>query len=671
MGNEGKGVLFGVDYYPEQWDRSLWESDARRMREMGIKAARLMEFAWVLLEPREGKYDFSLFDEAIDVLAAQGIGIVLGTPTATFPYWLYEKDPAMVQVNPNRMSRDFGARREGCYNAAIYRKAAGRIVKKIAKHYGKDSRVIGWQIDNEIGHEGSDRCVCDNCARQWGGWLRKKYATIDALNRAWGTVFWGTTYSKFDQVPVPRDQVATIQNPSLYLDYYRFCSDSATAFTGEQVRILRKHIAKDQWITTNLYPAPHAPVIDMEEMLRPMDIPAYDNYPVWGDQDEPLPYFFISYALSYIRGLKDTGTFAILEQFSGFQGHVCLGYLPPEKQAVLWTDQAIARGADKIFYFRWRTAAFAQEQLCYGILDSDNSDTSRYASLRDNIREKGATYARFADTPFESQACLVYDKDNSRLIRDQYLSKGLYLSPEPYMQVGYDLECARQFAPTVLFNVNTDVKSAQGVDLSRYKLILLPLYQMASPVFVKKLEEWVRQGGHLVLGFRAGARDEKNHAVSTELPGLFAEMAGITIKRFESLNETKVKIRVGMIPAHGEVWADQIIPGTARPIARYTDRKKHYRGMPCATVNEFGKGKVYYFGTTPGPLATILLYRKVFKAAGLRPKFYGMGIEAVRRTTTDGKKLEVILNHTARTRWAGLSRLRPYSMISREIRQAR
>ncbi len=263
MGNQQGGVLFGVDYYPEQWDRSLWDSDARRMKEMGIKAARLMEFAWVLLEPREGKYDFSLFDEAIKVLAKEDIKVVLGTPTATFPVWLYEKDPSMVQVHPSRMERDFGARREGCYNSDTYRRASKKIVEKIARHYGKNPQVIGWQIDNEIGHEGSDLCVCESCRNKWHRWLKARYASIDALNRAWGTVFWGTTYASFTQVPVPRSQVASIQNPSLLLDYYRFCSDSAVSFAGEQVDIIRRHALENQWITTNLYPAPHGPVIDM------------------------------------------------------------------------------------------------------------------------------------------------------------------------------------------------------------------------------------------------------------------------------------------------------------------------------------------------------------------------------------------------------------------------
>lgn len=659
---QSHGVVFGVDYYPEQWDRSFWESDARRMREMGLSSVRMMEFAWAVIEPKPGKYDFSLFDEVIGILAKEGLKTVLGTPTATFPAWLYKKDPNMVQIHPSGIYRDFGTRRQACFNSRTYGAASQRIVERLARHYGGNPNIIGWQIDNEIGHEGSDRCVCPNCRASWQRWLKLRYKNISALNEAWGTVFWGTVYANFDEVPVPRKQVASVQNPNLLLDYDRFCSDSAVQFADMQVKILRRHISPEQWISTNLYPTPHNPVIDMEEMFAGMDFPGFDNYPVWGDQDEPLPYYFNAYLLSYIRGLKNAGKYAVFEQFSGFQGHWCLGYLPPEQQVVLWTNQAIARGADHIFYFRWRTAAFGQEQLCYGILDPDNSVTSRYTSLSENIAKHENAFAQFASIPLESPACLVYDKDNSRVIKEQYLSKGLYLTPASFMQVGYDLELARHYVPYALFNVNADVKSARGVDLSKYKIVSLPLYEMPDPAFVKRLEEWVKAGGHLVLGWRAGARDARNHAVTSELPGVFADMAGVRIRRFESLNMTKVKIKIGIIPARGEVWADIVEPVTAKTIARYSDRKKHYRGMPCVTVNDYGKGKVYYVGTSPDPVALFFLFRRILKHAGVRPRFHGMGMEVIQRKTTEGKTVDIVLNHTAKTKWCMWRRVEPYGM---------
>ncbi len=662
-----KGVKFGVVYYPEQWDRSLWRDDLKRIREMGATEVRLMEFAWSLIEPGPGRFDFSLFDEVLGIVGELGMKVVLGTPTATFPAWLFDADPSIVQIHESGVRRDWGARREACFNAPRYLKAARALVGKVAARYGRHPAVAGWQVDNEPGHEGSDVCVCGHCAAAWHRWLKAKYRDIGALNEAWGSVFWGRNLSSFAQAPVPRHQLSVTQNPQLQLDYDRFSSDSLLSFIGMQVAILRKHVPGDRFITTNMFMPPLGTVVDFEKMFAGMDLAGYDNYPVWGEMDEPLPHFFVSLILSYIRGLKGGAPFSVFEQFSGFQGHTCLGYRPPDERMVLWTNQAVAHGADRICYFRWRTAPFAQEQLCYGILDADGQDTTRYRTIKANIEGKGDALASFAGTRVESRACLLYDMDNLRVLKRQHLSKGLFNEPVKYLQIGYPMELARWYAPLALFNVNTDVRTPASVDLDAYGLVLLPLYQMADPDFAARLSEWVRAGGVLVLGWRAGARDMKDHAVRQELPGVFAEMAGVRVRVFESLNQTKVKIRAGIVPAKGEIWADVPEPVTAKAVARYTDGKKFYRGSPCVTVNRHGKGLVYYMGTSPDPVGLLVLFRKIIRSAGIKTRFYGKEIEVVRRRTADGGEVDILLNHSGKRKFVPWGFVPPYGMKVRKV----
>jgi len=664
-----RGVKFGVDYYPEQWDRSLWKQDLTRIREMGAAEVRLMEFAWSILEPKKGKYDFSLFDEVLKLCEKEGLSVILGTPTATTPAWLVESDPSILQVHPSGKRKEWGSRREPCLNAPAYIRHSDRIVEAVARHFGKHPAVTGWQIDNELCHEGSDICVCTHCRKAWISWLKEKYGTIAALNRTWGTVFWGRTLSAFEQAPVPMEPLSTDQNPGLLLDYDRFSSDTAVRHARRQVDILRKHIRQGQFVTTNLYMPPLGTVTDMEEMFHDMDLVGYDNYPVWGDMKEPLPYFFNSFILSFIRGLKQNQPFSVLEQISGFQGHVCLGYRPPEEQMVLWTNQAIAHGANRISYFRWRTAPYGQEQLCYGILDGDNTDTRRYAAIRENVRGHRDLFERIGGEPVPAKACLVYDMDNIRMVKRQYLSKGLHFKPTPYVQLGYAMELARHFAPYPLFNINADVRTPASVTLDRYRVISLPLYQMADDQFAGQISEWVRDGGTLILGWRAGTRDRNNHAVTKELPGLFAEMAGLRVREFEALGEDKVRIRLGLIPAKGEVWADILEPGSAEVIGRYTDGKKYYRGRPCVTVNRFGNGKVYYLGTSPNELGLFFLYRKIFRDAGMNPKFHGKGIEVVHRVDGEGKEVDLVLNHTAKRKRVLGVKLEPYGMAAVPVKK--
>lgn len=655
-------VIFGADYYPEQWPSELWESDADRMKDMGITAVRLMEFAWTIIEPRKGRYDFSLFENVIELFASRGIRTVLGTPTATVPVWLYESDKKMFQIYIDGTQRDFGNRRQACYNSPSYKASAMKIVKQCAKRFGSNENVIGWQIDNEIGHEGSDLCICDNCRKAWHAWLKKKYGNPENMNRAWGTVFWSTSYAKFTQVPVPRPQVMSIQNPGLILDYYRFSSDSAVSFSTEQRDILKKHISPDQWITTDLFSPSMSCVIDFEEMMAPMDLVGMNNYPVWGSQNEPLPYIFTAYNLAYNRGLKDREKFTVFEQICGFQGHTCLGYLPPDGQIRAWTNQAVIHGANSIYYFRWRTASFGQEQLCHGILDTDNRINSRYKELQANIKDYSEEFNKIASSSLIPEACLLYDKDSIRILRDNHLTTALYNSPVKFMQVGYEAESAKFYAPFSLFNVNCEVKSVQSADLNRYKILTLPLYQMSDPVFVDRLIDWVQDGGTLILGWRAGSRDLENRNVGAVLPGLFEDMAGITVKGYESLNDTTVRVRMGVIPFKGQSWADLISPVTAETVVKYTDRKKHYRGTPAVTRNSFGNGRVYYLGTTPDPAGIFFLYRKIFKDAGIDFSFHGYGLEVLKMLTPDGEKFKVALNHTPRRKLAGFKSIKPWGM---------
>ncbi|HQG40975.1 MAG TPA: beta-galactosidase, partial [Spirochaetales bacterium] len=381
--------------------------------------------------------------------------------------------------------------------------------------------------------------------------------------------FWSTSYSRFEQVPVPRSQPATQQNPSLILDYDRFMSDTNVDFVHEQAAILRRFCGKKHWITTNLYPSPLSQCIDMKKLFEPLDIAAYDNYPVWGDQSEPVPYIFTNYALAYTRGLKSTGNFAIMEQFTGIQGHTKLGYLPPPEQVVLWTNQAVAHGADRLFYFRWRTAPFAQEQLCYGIFDTDNEDTPRSKKIKENIEHTAELFNSFAGNPVSAQACLVYTRDNANLIRQQPLSTGLENWMNSWSSVGFDAELARWYAGFSIFNVEADVKPAEAVTLQNYKLISLPLYELADPAFAQKIDAWVKDGGVLVLGWRAGARTLENWNIDKPLPGIFSEMAGVQVEAFEALGKGSIGVRRGFLLGKGEVWAEQLIPYTAEVIARY------------------------------------------------------------------------------------------------------
>ena len=131
----------GVCYYPEHWPQERWPVDARMMVEAGITHVRIGEFAWSRLEPEPGRLEFAWLDRAFDVLNDHGLGVVLGTPTATPPKWLVDGMPDMLAVDEHGRPRGFGSRRHYCFSHMGYRDECARIVTLLAKRYGAASRA--------------------------------------------------------------------------------------------------------------------------------------------------------------------------------------------------------------------------------------------------------------------------------------------------------------------------------------------------------------------------------------------------------------------------------------------------------------------------------------------------------------------------------------------------
>ncbi|PJZ66918.1 beta-galactosidase [Leptospira wolffii] len=651
-------MIFGADYYPEQWTPKDWEEDLRIMKDMGLTRVRLAEFSWALMEPKEGSFDFSFWLKILDLVQKHGMDAILGTPTATFPPWLAKKYPDVLQIRDGVL-RDIGTRRQACFSSPNYRKAVTRIVTKMAQALGKHPAVVGWQIDNEIGHEGSDIDHSITSLKAFRLWLKSKYETIRNLNETWGNVFWGVIFNDWNEIPIPGPHVSAGYNPSMIQDFYRFHSDTIVDFVSLQADILRKY-SPGRKLTTNLYPSPFLPVIDMSELATHLDYVSWDNYPTWGDQAEPYPHPFISAMHQYVRGLKNL-PFTVMEQISGFQGHDVLGYLPAPGQTKLWMKQAILQGADQIIFFRYRTARFGQEQLCYGILDHDKSLTERYSELQKGISEFLPAAEDFASEPFPAEVAVLHDIENSRNFKQQPISSGLKFKPAPFAQVGYDVEMATWFSGLNILNVNSHFLPISKTNFFKYKVLVLPLYSMVDDSIIEKLKSFVENGGTLVLGYRSGSKDKNSWMLDSQVPGPFAEMAGVKVRKFEAVGNREVKIRFRILPGSCSKICEILEPTTAKVWAKYSDGKKFYKGKPVITCNQFGKGNVIYVGTSLNPISFMLLYRRILRKAGVPFTFYGPNVEKTFRKGKS-KDYEILINHSGKFSPAGWNLLKPYEV---------
>jgi len=630
-------IYYGADYYPEHWPEERWAEDARLMREAGFNVVRLAEFAWSRMEPAPGCYDFAWLDRAIEVLSAQGIRVVLGTPTASPPPWLMHGRPELFLVREDNSRATYGGRREYCPTHPLYRTHARQITQAMAGHYHANPGVIGWQIDNEFG----DRCYCDGCRAAFQDWLRARYGTLETLNRCWGTVFWSHEYTAWEQIPVPLAN-AVISNPGLDLDFRRFMSAAYAAFQQEQIAILRQ-VCPGQFITHNFMGFRYDR-LDYFDLAQPLDLVTWDNYPrgFWSSEATSPAQLALSHAT--MRGLKQRN-FWVMEAQSGITGWQTMAATPRPGEIRLWAYQAIAHGADGIVFFRWRTARFGAEQFWHGILDHDGRPRRRYDEIAVLGRELQRIAPALEGTESRAEAAILLSYD----------SRFAFQIQPNNVSFDYSAHLSDYYAGLHRRHIAADIVGP-GANLAGYRLLIVPALYVLPDDLAAKLEAFAESGGTVIVTPRSGVKDIHNTVVDQPLPGLLSALCGVTVEEYDPLypgasNPLQAASGSGITGA-ATVWCDILAPETAAVLATYGE--DFYAGRPAVTVNRYGRGQVFYVGTVGDRRLVDSVLTQALGVAGLRPPLEAPDdVEVVLRWQGD-QPLIFALNHSAGTREVAL-----------------
>lgn len=617
-------MLYGACYYPEHWDRSEWETDVQRMKEAGINVVRMADFAWKKLEPSDGVYDFDWLDEAIELLAENGISTILCTPTAGPPKWLRNKADILMRDRYGR-KKEWGSRREGCANNPAYREASVRIARKMAEHYKNNENVIAWQIDNEFGCHGSARCYCEHCREAFGRWLSERYESIEELNEKWGTAFWSLDFESFEDIILPaynscepENAQVWSHNPSLDLEFDRFSSDSWVAYQKAQIDEIRKFT--DKPVSHNFMG--HFGDLDYYNLAKDLDFVMWDNYPdnQWGDSEVS----YVAMAHEIMRGLKNKN-FVVAEEQSGPCGWDHMGMNPEPGQLRLWAYQALAHGGEGILYFRWKVLHYGMEQYWHGIIDHDNVPRRRYEEVKQMGLElpKVAKYFEGKKNDYDVLVYRDYDNIWAHSIKRHQRDFS-------YTNLVYDY-----YEANAHFNIMTAVSNC---DFEKYKVVYMPAYNLVDDGVMEAVEKYVREGGVLVTTYRSGSRDKYNNLNRQTLPGVFKDLAGVIVEEYDPLRrETHIS---GTFTGTAKVWCDVLTPTTAQVLSTYADR--HFKRKAAITVNEYGKGKVYYIGCDLDRKVLHEIVEYVSKDAGVRMSEATAGVEIIHR-----EDCVILLNHNA------------------------
>lgn len=639
-------IQVGVDYYPEHWDKALWEEDAAKMQEAGVSVVRIAEFSWSRMEPEEGRFDFAWLDEAIRVLSTHGMKIILGTPTNCAPIWLYAAHPDAMQCTREGNRTTYGVRGHRCQNSSTFRRYAERIIRQMAERYAGRPEILAWQIDNEIENS---HCTCPECTKKFQEYLRKRYGSIEALNRAFGNEVWSGEYTDFTQISkvLERGLKPDWHNPAMELAHERFCAVSSAEYAAWQASLIREYDPKAV-ITTNACRQMDTP--DYHRMFKALDVVSFDNYPpvkLPEDPEEPYSHCFV---LDAMRGLKRKN-FWILEQLGGPMG----GWGPITRAMAPgmlegYAMQAVAHGADLVSFFRWRTSTSGAEMFCHGLYDHSNLENSRTREFRKFIKDIGQ-YEDLDQTTLHSSVAMLISYDQMVSCKNQMQSEGY----------SYFDQIRRMAEACANLGVNLDVIDEKE-DFSGYKVVIVPEHFVLEESLPKRLKAFAEQGRTVLLTCRSGVKDENGNAIlGRALPTVFSELTGSHVLEYDALGKDTQRIR----SASGEIytvtsWADILEADTAVVWASYDDH--WYRGSAAVTVNSYGNGSVWYLGT----VGEWKLYRTVLSEAFREQSIpyredLPRGVEMTQRSN-DKVTYTFLFNNTNEEQEVDGKRLMPFEM---------
>lgn len=541
----------GVCYYPEHWDESLWAEDAARMKALGLRLVRIGEFAWSRLEPGPGAYDFAWLRRAIETLHAEGLGIVLGTPTATPPKWLVDSIPDMLALDAQGRPRRFGSRRHYCFSHEGYRRECARIVERLALELGAHEGVVAWQTDNEYGCHDTVESYSPEALRGFREWCAAKYGCIDALNRAWGNVFWSMELPGFDAIEPPNLTV-TEANPSHRLDFARYASDRVASFNRLQTEIIRRH-SPGRPILHNFMGSFTA--FDHFTVAADLDAAAWDSYPLGylerGPRDEAFKARYMRVGDPDYQAFHHDlyracgrGRWWVMEQQPGAVNWADWNPIPGEGAVRLWTFEAFAAGAEVVSIFRWRQAPFAQEQMHEGLLLPDGRPNAAAREIAQVAQELERLQARVETR--RSPVALVFDYESAWAWEIEPQGRDF-----SYLELILVFYRALRRA-----GVSLDIAPPTAEAVSDRALVIVPGLFAPSAPFVEAL---AKSRAVTLIGPRSGSKTDEFQIPRPLPPGAFRALIPVEAQRVESLRPG-ARIEVENAGAF-ERWRERLVLG--------------------------------------------------------------------------------------------------------------
>ncbi|WP_232525035.1 beta-galactosidase [Nocardioides mangrovicus] len=620
-----RGIAFGGDYNPEQWDERVWLDDVRLMGEAGVGLVSVGIFSWALLEPAPGRFEFGWLDRVLDLLHRHGVSVDLATPTAAPPAWLYEahRDAWVVDADGRRLGP--GSRGAMCPSSPAYRDAAVAIAGALAQRYAEHPAVVMWHVHNEYGAPVS-QCHCEHSQQAFRAWLRARFGDVDALNAAWGTAFWGQTYASLEQVRTPA-AAATMLNPSQRLDYARF-SDAELRECFVLERDVLHAAARRLPVTTN-FMATSSPGTDYWQWAREVDLVSNDHY-LTAERDDA--HVMLAMDADLTRSLAGGRPWLLMEHSTSAVNWQPRNLAKRAGEMARNTLSHVARGADGALFFQWRASRRGAEKFHSAMVPHAGTDTRVWRE----VAELGADLERLAEVAgsrTRAEVAVLWDWESNWAAASGW---------HPSVDLDQRERTEAFYSQLWRDGVSCDFVHP-GDDLAGYRLVIAPQTYLLSAQSAKNLDDYVRSGGQLVVSYFSGVVDEHDAVHPEGLSGPLGATLGLRVEEFAPLRETQqVRLTGALGELSGDVWAEHVVLDGAEVLAHFADGPA--TGGPAVTRQRHEAGTAWYVATRLGACGIEALLAAVYAEAGVVTAPPAGGLEVVRRDAAEASYV-FALNH--------------------------
>jgi len=624
-------LWFGAAYYPEYLPGRPIEEDMHLMREAGINLIRVAESTWSTWEPRDGEFDFSLLCQTLETARKYGLDVIVGTPSYAIPPWLANKYPDILSDTHTGPCR-YGHRQIFDLTHPAYRFHVERLIRKLMEAVQPYSCVAGFQLDNET--KPYDTCS-PRAQAQFRDWLKDRFVTAEALNRAMGLAYWSNSLGSWDDLPDIRGTV----NGSLGAEYQAFQRHLVTEFLLWQRRIVDEYRRPDQFVTHNFdfewrnESFGLQPVVDQFHAAEAVTVAGCDIYHKTAGQ---LTGAEIAFGGAVARGLKKDNYLVLETQAQGN-----FGWLPYPGQLRLQAFSHLAAGADCVEYWHWHSIHNSFESYWKGVLSHDMTPGAVYQEAT----SIGRDFERLSEH-------LLHLKKQNRVAVMVSSRSQTGFQWFPTCQPGETPE--RNYSDYLRWlcdslyrlNVEYDIISDEERDFSQYDLLVLPCLYSATDDLFASVTEYVKNGGNLLAAFRTGFADQYLKIREGRQPYGLADCLGIHYDRFTKPLEVKLSATKFHMPEHVCVldWMELLELDGAQAVCSY--RHPVWGGTPAVTLNRYGQGQAAYLGCyfESKGLESLLQYLLPRFGIGLPPFMFPL----IHRTgiNRQGNRVEYYFNYS-------------------------